>query len=375
MNRVASLVDFFSLIEDPRIERTRVHSLSDILVLSVVAVIAGAEGWEDIEEFGKQKQSWLKKFLKLQGGIPSHDTISRVFRMLKPGVFQEAFLSWIKELHQDLGLQTVAIDGKSLRRSHDRSSMKKMLHSVSAWSTTNRLMLGQLAVDEKSNEITAIPKLLKFLELEGAVVTMDAMGCQKEIVDQVIEQGGDYMLAVKDNQPTLAAAITELFNEYHDDQLPELIVRSHETNEKGHGRQEHRMYFQAALQESFLEKFSDWRGLKTVVQVMNVTERDGKETTDVRYYISSLRPGVKKAASAIRNHWGIENSLHWVLDMTFNEDQSRIRKGHGAENFALLRRLAINIIEQDTSSGSIRKKRKRAAWNEDFLLNLIQQPV
>ncbi len=255
MSRVGSLVDCFSLIEDPRIERTRVHGLSDILVLSVLAVIAGAEGWEDIEEFGQQKQSWLKKFLKLQGGIPSHDTISRVFRMLKPGVFQQAFLSWIKVLHQDVGLQTVAIDGKSLRRSHDRSSMKKMLHSVSAWSTTNRLMLGQLAIDEKSNEITAIPKLLKFLELEGAVVTTDAMGCQKEIADGVIEQGGDYMLAVKDNQPTLAAAITELFNDYHDDQLPEHTVRSHETKEKGHGRQEHRMYFQAVLQESFLEKF------------------------------------------------------------------------------------------------------------------------
>ena len=373
MNRVSSLVDCFSVIEDPRIERTRVHSLSDILVLSVLAVIAGAEGWEDIEEFGKQKKSWLKKFLKLQGGIPSHDTISREFRMLKPGVFQEAFLSWIKELHQDLGLQTVAIDGKSLRRSHDRSSMKKMLHSVSAWSATNRLMLGQLAVDEKSNEITAVPKLLKFLDLKGAVVTMDAMGCQKEIADQIIEQGGDFMLAVKDNQPTLAAAITELFNEYHEDPLPEQIVRSHETREKGHGRQEHRMYFQAALQESFLEKFPGWRGLRTIVQVLNITEREGKETTDVRYYISSLRPGVKKAATAIRNHWGIENSLHWVLDMTFNEDQSRIRKDHGAENFALLRRLAINIIQQDTSSGSIKKKRKRAAWNEDFLLNLIQQ--
>jgi predicted transposase YbfD/YdcC len=347
--------------------------LCDILILSVLAVIAGAEGWEDIEEFGIQKKGWLKKFLKLHSGIPSHDTISRVFRMLKPGVFQEAFLSWIKELHEDFGLETVAIDGKSLRRSHDRSSMKKMLHSVSAWSATNRLMLGQLAVDEKSNEITAIPKLLQFLELEGAVVTTDAMGCQKEIADQIVEQGGDYMLAVKDNQPTLAAEITDLFNAYHDEQSPDLRVRSHETKEKAHGRHEHRMYFQAALQESFLEKFPEWRGLKTVVQVMNVTEREGKETTDVRYYISSLPLGVKKAATSIRNHWGIENTLHWVLDTTFNEDQSRIRKGHGAENFALLRRLAINIIQQDTSKGSIKKKRKRAAWNEDFLLNLIQQ--
>lgn len=262
MNRVASLVDHFSSIEDPRIERTRIHGLSDILVLSVLAVIAGAEGWEDIEEFGKQKKGWLRKFLKLRNGIPSHDTINRVFRMLKPSVFQEAFLAWIKELHDDFGLQIVAIDGKSLRRSHDRSSMKKMLHSVSAWSTTNRMMLGQLAVDEKSNEITAIPKLLNFLELDGAIVTTDAMGCQKEIADQIIQQDGDYMLAVKDNQPTLAAAITKLFNDYHDDHSPGLQVRSHETKEKAHGRSEHRMYFQAALHEQFLEEFRQWRGLK-----------------------------------------------------------------------------------------------------------------
>lgn len=373
MSRVQRLVECFSEIEDPRIERTRVHSLEDILVLSVLAVIAGAEGWEDIEEFGKQKYGWLRKFLKLSGGIPSHDTISRVFRMLKPGLFQEAFLGWIKGLCEESGLSMIAVDGKSLRRSHDRSSMKSMLHSVSAWCNANRMVIGQMMVDEKSNEITAIPQLLKFLEIKGAIVTTDAMGCQKEIANQIIEQGGDYMLAVKDNHPTLASAITDLFNEYHDENSPEQNVRSHETKEKGHGREEHRMYFQATLSEAFLSQFQDWRGLKTVVQLMNVTQRDGKETTEVRYYISSLGLGVKKAAQSIRNHWGIENKLHWVLDMTFNEDQSRIRKDHGAENFALLRRLALNIIQQDTSPGSIKKKRKRAAWKEDFLLTLIQQ--
>lgn len=375
MSGVAGLIESFASIEDPRVERTRIHDLIDILVLSVLAVMAGAEGWEDIEEFGNQKYGWLRKFLKLRGGVPSHDTISRVFQLVKPGVVQDAFLSWVAEWHKPLGLEMIAIDGKTLRRSHDRSSMKKALHSVSAWSSSSRLMLGQVSVDEKSNEITAIPKLLALLEIKGAIVTADAMGCQKDIAADIVDQGADYMLAVKDNHPQLAEDISELFNQYHEGELPAVAVRSHETRDKGHGRTEHRMYFQAELTKEFLARHPAWRDLKTVVQAINITERDGKETTETRYYISSLGLGVKRAGKAIRNHWGIENSLHWVLDMTFNEDQSRIRKGHGAENFALLRRFAINIIERDTSKGSIKKKRKRAAWNEDFLLSLIEQAV
>lgn len=375
MGGFTELVECFRDIEDPRIERTRVHDLNDILVLSVLAVIAGAEGWEDIEEFGNQKISWLKKFLKLRAGIPSHDTISRVFRMLRPGVFQSAFLSWVKSSQAATDLQTVAIDGKSLRRSHDRSTCKKMLHSVSAWSTASRLMLGQVSVDEKSNEITAIPELLKLLEIKGAIVTTDAMGCQTAIAAQIVEQEADYMLAVKDNHPTLAADLAELFTQVHDGQAPDVVVRSHETNEKGHGRIEQRMAFQANLSKEFLSKHPGWSGLRTAVQIMNVTERAGKETVEVRYYISSVGMGVKKCVQAIRNHWGIENSLHWVLDMSFNEDQSRIRKDHGAENFALIRRFALNLLERDTSKGSIKKKRKRAAWNDDFLKIVLEQAI
>lgn len=373
MTGVASLAERLGEIEDPRIERTRVHSLVDILVLSVLAVMSGADGWEDIEEFGKQRFSWLKKFLRLKGGIPSHDTISRVFRMLKPGVFQAAFLQWIEEWNQHEGLKLIAIDGKSLRGSHDGSSMKKMLHSVCAWNTANRLVLGQQVVDEKSNEITAIPELLKQLEIKGAIITIDAMGCQKGIAKDIVEQEAFYVLAVKDNHPQLAQAITELFTQAHDGEQPDLKMRSHETQDEGHGRKEQRMYHQIELPKSFTERFSEWEDLKTVVQAMNVTERDGKETNEVRYFISNLPLGVRKAATSIRSHWGIENTLHWTLDMTFQEDQSRIRKDHGAENFGLLRRFAVSLIQQDTSKGSTRKKRKRAAWNENFLLSLLEK--
>lgn len=369
---VLSLVECFAEIEDPRIERTRLHSLEEILVLAVLAVIAGAEGWEDIEDYGKYKLSWLRKFLKFKNGIPSHDTISRVFRALKPGVFQEAFMTWVLSLHQELGFKQIAIDGKSLRRSHDHASLKKMLHSVSAWSVENRLVLGEQAVDEKSNEITAIPKLLEQLELKGAIVTIDAMGCQKEIAEKITDGGGEYLLGAKDNHPTLCAAIEEHFVAAHEADFKGFDVRHCETNDKGHGRIETRHYYQSSIPESMREQADQWPKMKTICQVINMTERDGKETSEVRYYISSLPLSVKRMASAARGHWSIENSLHWVLDMTFNEDQSRIRKDHGAENFALLRRFAIGLIKQDTTKGSIRRKRKKAGWDDSFLLTMLK---
>ena len=369
---VLSLVECFAEIEDPRIERTRLHSLEEILVLSVLAVIAGAEGWEDIEDYGKYKLSWLRRFLKFKNGIPSHDTISRVFRALKPGVFQEAFMMWVHSLHQELGFKQIAIDGKSLRRSHDHASLKKMLHSVCAWSVENHLVLGEQAVDEKSNEITAIPKLLDQLEIKGAIVTIDAMGCQKEIAEKITDGGGEYVLGAKDNHPKLCAAIAEHFIAAHEADFKGFDVRHYQTDEKGHGRIETRHYYQSSIPESMREQTDQWSKMRTICQVINLTERDGKETSEVRYYISSLPLGVKRLASAARGHWGIENSLHWVLDMTFNEDQSRIRKDHGAENFGLLRRFAIGIIKQDISKGSIRRKRKKAGWDDSFLLTMLR---
>ena len=367
MRRSFSLVDCFAEIEDPRVERTRRHKLIDIICLAVLAVIAGAEGWEDIEEFGEDKQQWLKKYLELPNGIPSHDTISRVFRALKPDAFQEAFQQWIEAVHEELGLRLVAIDGKTIRRSHDRGSMKSALHAVCAWSVENHLVLGQTSVDAKSNEITAIPELIKRLELKGAIVSIDAMGCQKEIAKQIVDAGADYVLAVKDNQPTLHHAIERHFHAIHNNQLKDSSLRQCSKREDGHGRIEERYYYVCNLPESMASATEEWKGIRSIAEMITITERDGERTCEERRFISSCEAKVRTLAAAVRGHWGIENSLHWVLDVTFNEDQSRIRADHGPDNFALLRRFAISIIKQDKSKGSIRRKRKRAAWNEDAL--------
>jgi predicted transposase YbfD/YdcC len=370
-----ALVESFSEIADPRIERTKRHLLSDILTLAVLAVIAGAEGWEDIEEFGHSKHEWLKQYLSLENGIPSHDTISRVFRALKPNEFNSALTQWHETLHEQLGFQQIAIDGKTLRRSHDRSSMQATLHLVSAWSVANQLVLGQEATAAKSNEITAIPKLLQILELKGALVTLDAMGCQKEIARQIVGGGGDYVLAVKDNQPTLQAAISDYFLHLHETDFAGCEVRRWTTIDEGHGRHERRTYYVTPLPESMQSFAADWKKLTSIGQAINISFRDGREVADIRYFILSMPPQVKRFATAVRGHWSIENSLHWTLDMTFREDESRIRKDHGPENFATLRRTAVGIIKQDKSKGSVKKKRKRAGWNNAALLTIVQNAI
>lgn len=372
MPKSLSIVECFSEVDDPRIDRTKRHLLVDILCLSVFAVIAGAEGWEEIEEFGRQKYDWLKKYLKLPHGIPSHDTISRVFRALKPEAFQEAFLCWMETLHERVGMTLVAIDGKTVRRSHDRRGMKSALHAVCAWSVENHVMLGQQAVDDKSNEITAIPELLKLLELKGAIVSIDAMGCQKEIATQIVKGGGDYVLAVKDNHPNLHAALEQHFMRLYETRSRKTVSARHVTRDVAHGRTEERQYTITAVPESLSNSTSEWAGLRSVGEVITTIQRDGKETCESRYFITSLEPKVKQFAASVRGHWGIENSLHWVLDVTFNEDQSRIRKEHGPDNFALLRRFAITLIKQDKSKGSVRRKRKRAAWNNEALAKLVK---
>lgn len=377
MSRCAlPLVECFSEVPDPRDASWVLHELPDILSLAVLAVIAGAEGWEDIEEFGKQKQTWLQRFLKLPNGIPSHDTISRVFRQIKPQHFQAGFTQWIESLQQELGLKLVALDGKTLRHSFDRDQKrpfaKSALHAVSAWSVENHLCLGQQACATKSNEITAIPELLKLLELKGAIVTIDAMGCQKAIAKQITVAGGDYVLALKGNHTKLHTAIQEHFEQLHEEDFPDGRCRRRQTKEKGHGREEQRFYYQSLLPESVQRLSAPWSGLKTIGQAVSITQRDGKEVSDVRYYLSSLPLGVKQFGDSVRGHWGIENSLHWVLDMSFREDESRIRKDYGPDNFALLRRFAVTLIKQDTSPGSIKKKRKRAAWNENALASIAK---
>jgi predicted transposase YbfD/YdcC len=372
--RSLSMVIHFGGLKDPRIERTKRHLLVDIVCLSICAVIAGAEGWEDIEEFGKQKADWLRTFLQLPHGIPSHDTIARVFRLLDSEEFEMTFREWISIVNQRLGTRHIAVDGKSARRSHDRLTMKGMLHLVSAWSVDNRLVLAQQAVDEKSNEITALPELLKALQLQGALVTIDAMGCQKEVAAQIVQQGGDYILNVKDNQPRLSAALQEHFTALHSDDRFTRTQRCVTRND-GHGRSEERHYFCAPLPPELAWIADEWSGCRSLGQSISYVQRDGQETTEVRYYLNTLPANARQLGRGVRGHWSIENAQHWVLDVTFREDESRIRKDEGPENFARLRRIALNILQQDKSKGSIRRKRKRAAWNEQQLLNMLQAAV
>lgn len=375
MAKFRSMVEHFSDIRDPRINRTKRHQLVDIICLSVLAVIAGAEGWEDIEDFGHAKETWLKKHLRLSNGIPSHDTISRVFRVLKPAEFEAAFVAWIAALHQQVGTQLIAIDGKTLCRSHDRKTMKSALHMVSAWSVANHVMLGSQAVDGKSNEITAIPPLLELLELKGAIVSIDAMGCQKEIAQTIIKGGGDYVLAVKDNQPSLHTAIDQYFEKAIDAARQNNVDKPYRvltTHEKSRDRYEERHYFISELPSEMAHFQKAWKGLRSIGEVVTITHRDGNETLEVRHYISSCAATVRQFAASVRGHWGIENSLHWILDVTFNEDHSRIRKDSGPQNFSLLRRFALSIIKQDKSPKSVKRKRKTAAWNNDALARIAK---
>lgn len=365
----------FQNVADPRISRTRVHLLTDVLFLAVCGTIAGADGPSDIEAFGKAQIQWLRRFVKLEFGIPSHDTIGRIFARLKPQQFQEAFLNWIKAFFPDGEDQPdskcIPIDGKTLRGSHNRKAGQNPLHLVSAWCAKNRLTLGQVAVDAKSNEITAIPELLKLLELRGAIVSIDAMGCQKEIAKRITDGGGDYVLAVKENQPKLAAAVAEAFSEMHENDFADSHCRRHATEERSRGRDETRSYYVAPVPASMSAFVTQWPGLTSIGQVVTHTTQHGKETSDVRYYINSIAPQVKIFAESVRAHWSIENSLHWTLDMIFGEDASRIHIGNGAENFGFLRRFAISLLNRDTSSNSTRRKRKIAAWSTEFLEKLL----
>jgi predicted transposase YbfD/YdcC len=368
------MVVHFRDLEDPRVERTRKHHLVDIVCLAICAVIAGAEGWEDIEEFGLEKEDWLRTFLELPHGIPSHDTIARVFRLLDSDAFEASFRDWICVVNQHLGTKHIAIDGKAVRRSYDKLTMKGMLHLVSAWSVDNRLVLAQQAVDEKSNEITALPDLLKALQSQGAIVTIDAMGCQKEIAAQIVKQGGQYVLALKGNQGKVLEAVQEHFARLH---LENRFTRAQQriTTDESHGRREERQYYHVPLPPELNWIAADWAGCVSLGQSISDVESAGKETNEVRYYLCALPVNARAFGNCARGHWSIENSQHYVLDVTFREDDSRIRKDEGPENFARLRRIALNILKLDKSKGSIRRKRKRAAWNEETLLTMLKAAI
>ena len=368
-------LDHFSNVDEPRIERTKIHGLIDILFISVAGTIAGCDGPTDIASFARTQLAWCRKFVTLKNGVPSHDTIGRVISLIKPHQFQKAFLDWVAALATDDksdGPRFVPIDGKTLRGSGGAKHRDNPLHVVSAWATQQGMTLGQVAVDSKSNEITAIPKLLEMLELKGAIVSIDAMGCQKEIAKHIIEGGGDYVLAVKDNQPKLSEAVNKFFLKRHENEdFHEYGCRQHRTTERARGQLESRYYMLAPIPDAMKELRGSWKGLKSIGQAITTTmTSDGKETSEVRYYISSRDPKVKEFANSVRGHWAIE-SMHWILDVVFDEDSSRLRNGDSTQNFGFLRKFVISLLKRDTSKGSLKGKRKKAAWSTDFLEKLL----
>jgi predicted transposase YbfD/YdcC len=365
-----SIAAHFADLQDPRLDRTKKHSLGDILVLALCAVLSGADSYDDIEEFGRAKRDFFARFLDLPNGIPSHDTFNRVFAALDPAAFQRCFFSWMNAICERCGLRRVQIDGKALRRSHDKSSAKACLHLVSVWAGENGLTLGQEAVADHSNEITAIPKLLATLDLAGAIVTIDAMGCQKEVARQIVDQGGRYVLAVKENQPTLYRDVARCFEEALEGDFVGLRYDQFAREEQGHGRREERTYT-VIYDPPGLRTKEAWAGLKAILAVSRERRQGDKYSCEAHYYVSSAASRAKTFAESIRGHWAIENGLHWVLDVVFGEDHSRVRKGHGAENLAMLRRVAVSLLRQDQSKGSLKGKRKRAGWDQDFLLHLL----
>lgn len=369
----ARILTHFAPLEDPRDERGKDHLLIDILTLAICAVICGAESWVDIALYGESKQEWLSTFLKLPHGIPSHDTFARVFARLDPEGIQQCFLSWIQSISALSAGEVIAIDGKKLRHSYDTATGKGAIHMVSAWASANRLVLGQQKVDEKSNEITAIPLLLKVLAIEGCIVTIDAMGTQKEIAATILERGADYILALKGNQSGLFEDVQWLFEQAQSVQFQDVAHDFTQTIDKDHGRIEMRRCW--VLAESgldYLVQKPHWPGLRSVVMLERERKINGQNSRETHYYISSLDADAAKILAAIRTHWTIENNLHWVLDVAFDEDASRIRKDHAPQNFSLLRHMALNLLGQDkTTKAGIAAKRKKAGWNDAFLLRIL----
>ena len=366
-----SIREHFESLRDPRIDRQKRHHLIDIISISICAALCGAEGWTDVEAFGKAKKDWFETFLELPNGIPSHDTFGRFFSLLDPQAFQDTFLQWVQSVNDLFKGQVVAIDGKCLRRSHDHGKGKAAIYMVSAWATANQLVLGQVKTDEKSNEITAIPKLLRALEVKGCIVTIDAAGCQKGIATQIRSQGADYVLALKGNQGNLREYVEDYFTTARANDFHGVPHDYHETIDGGHGRVEIRRHWSIEPFRDFPGKAA-WKDLRSIGMVESERHIGSEVTLDCRYYISSLPADAKQFAASVRAHWGVENGLHWCLDVGFREDDCRVRQGNASENFAVVRHIALNLLKKERSfKGGMRAKRLKAGWDQDYLIKIL----
>lgn len=366
-----SFLEYFADLPDPRIDRRKDHTLIDIITISILATICGAEHFTQMEAFGEAKHDWLKTFLELKKGIPSHDTFARVFARIKPAAFQERFIRWVQAVRTKTDGEVIGIDGKTARRSHHKRAGIGPLHLVSAWASRNRLVLGQVKVDEKSNEMTAVPELLQLLDLKGCIVTVDALNTQKEIAREVREQGADYVMALKGNHPTLCHEVQGIFEAVREDDNADGAISTTESVETNHGRTETRRCWSVEAPD-WITGFDQWRDLQSLILVEGTREIKEQSTTELRYYLSSLSPDAVRAAQAVREHWGVENSLHWVLDVAFREDESRVRVGNAPENLALVRKLTHNLLQQEkTLKRGVKTKRFLAALDETYLLKVL----
>lgn len=374
-SRLDSFLEYFSNLEDPRINRKKLYPLDEILLVVLCAVVCGAEGWADFKLFGEEKLDFLRTYLPFKNGVPSRNTFSRVFSLLNPESFKECFISWVKSFQESMQ-EVIAIDGKTLRHSFDNAKDKPAIHMISAFASKSRLVLGQQKVNDKSNEITAIPELLRLLDIKGSIITIDAMGCQKEIAKNIVDKEADYVFSLKGNQGNLFDDVKTFFELGRKERFRDAKLDYHQEINKEHGRIETRKCW-ISDQIGWIDQKDQWKGFNSIAMIESTRTIKNKTTKETRFFIASLPQNAKLFASVVRSHWGIENTLHWILDMTFREDESRIREGNSAENMAIIRHTALNMLQnskkKDNSTISIKALRKKAGWSNNALAQILLQ--